>query len=223
MKKIGKIFGIIYLTLLGIFVACVIAVVYGICNTTTTIFNNKYYISPEELHKDYVLELDRAYYNGASMTDYYPKEIVDYFETNDDVFVICTYSSLIDGTINEDSLLIYILKKSDKGYYLEIPYFGISAIHATSVPLRNNYTSCEYIQSYIEYKNDNYQACYGFAFKKDYDNEFYFDNIKMNEFRIKNPFTDEELELCYALSNKVYSFIEKIFIPINKRHTLIIK
>lgn len=224
MKKIGKGIGAFCLCILALMITCVIVIIYGICNTNTTILNNKYYISIEELHKDYVLELGRAYDDGASMTDYYPKEIVDYFEENEDVFVICTYSSLIDGKIKEDSLLIYIVKKNDEGYYLEIPHFGISAIHSTPVLLQNNYTSCEYTQSYIEYKNDNYQACYGFAFKKiDEDNEFYFDGVKMKEFKIINPFTDEEFELCYAVSDKVYNFIEMIFVPKNKRHTLIIK
>ena len=224
MKKVGKIISIFYLCIFGLMIICVIVIVYGICNTNTTIFNNKYYISIEELHEDYILELDKAYNAGASMTDYYPKEIVNYFEENDDVFVVCTYSSLIHGKIKEDALFIYIVKKNNEGYYLEIPHFGVSAIHSISVPLYNSYTSCEYTQSYIEYKNNNYQSCYGFAFKRiDNDNDFYFDGVRMNKFRIINPFTEKEVELCYAVSDKVYNFIEMIFVSKNKRHTLIIK
>ena len=49
MKKVGKAIGFIYLVLLVLIFVCAFAVIYGVCNTRTTIFQNKYYNSIEEL------------------------------------------------------------------------------------------------------------------------------------------------------------------------------
>ena len=49
MKKVGKAIGFIYLVLLVLIFVCVFVIIYGICNTRTTIFQNKYYNSIEEL------------------------------------------------------------------------------------------------------------------------------------------------------------------------------
>lgn len=225
MKKVGKTIGFIYLILLVLIFVCSFVIIYGVCNTRTTIFQNKYYNSIEELHNDYVKNLDKAYDNGESMTDYYPKSIVDYFEYNNDVFVVCTYSSLIDGEIKDDSLFVYIVKNDDNGYYLEIPHFGLSSIYSALVPLHDDYDSFEYKSKiYTEYKNSTYKLCYGFAYKEvDEDYELYFDDIRMNEIKITNPFTEEKFMLCYAVSDKTYNFVEMLFTPRDKRHTLLIK
>ena len=159
------------------------------------------------------------------MTDYYPKSIVDYFEYNNDVFVVCTYSSLIDGEIRDDSLFVYIVKNDDNRYYLEIPHFGLSSIYSALVPLHDDYDSFEYkSEIYTEYKNSTYKLCYGFAYKEvDEDYELYFDDIRMDEIKITNPFTEEKFMLCYAVSDKTYNFVEMLFTPLDKRHTLVIK
>mgnify|MGYP003297370622 CR=1 FL=1 len=57
----------------------------------------------------------------------------------------------------------------------------------------------------------------------DEDYELYFDDIRMNEIKITNPFTEEKFMLCYAVSDKTYNFIEMLFTPRDKRHTLLIK
>ena len=130
-------------------------------------------------------------------------------------------------TINDGTFInaFYVVKNDDNGYYLEIPYFGLSSIYSSLVPLHDDYDSFEYKSKiYTEYKNSTYKLCYGFAYKEvDEDYELYFDDIRMNEIKITNPFTEEEFMLCYAVSDKTYNFVEMLFTPSDKRHTLLIK
>ena len=221
MKKNGKILIIICLSILIICVFCIISIIYGICNYNTTIFKNQYYDSVEELHDDYLLELEEAYNNGDSMTDYYPKKIVNYFEEGKNVYVICTYSSLFEADVNTSALLVYILNKNEKGYYLEIPYYGVSAIYSAIIPLHDDYENSDYKKNYMEYKNKNSKICYGFAYKSYSENyNLLFDGNIMEEIEFTNPFTKEQFMLCYGTSNKVYNIIEMLFTPLNERHSL---
>ena len=45
----------------------------------------------------------------------------------------------------------------------------------------------------------------------------------MNEIEIINPFSEEEIVICYAVSDKVYNYFEKLFVSNDKMHTLEIK
>lgn len=224
MKKIVKILGIFYLFVFAMLIIGVFILIAAMFNYNTSIFNEKYYETIEELHNDYVAELNKAYNDGASSTDYYPEEIVDYFEESDDVFVICTYSSSIDRKIIESSLYVYVVKKDDKSFYLEIADSGVTEIYFAIIPLNDDYNGRDYDWYYTEYKNKEYKVCYGFAYKNIKSNyELYFDDGKMNEVKCMNPFSGEEFILCYATSNKVYNFFEMLFVPKDERHTLKIK
>lgn len=221
MKRIKKIIGLIWLSLFIILIVCSLIVIVGTFNHSTTVLNEKHYNTVDELHENYLISLSEAYYNGDSMTDYYPKEIVTHFEKETDVFVICTYSSSIDGEVNQNALLVYIAKKNETGYYLEVPYLGVGAIYSAVVPLHSDYSHRSYTNNYTEYKTLNSKLCYGFAYKNNHEtNSLYFDDIEMGEMKCINPFTDEEFILCYAVSDKVYHFFEMLVVPTSKRHTL---
>ena len=154
----------------------------------------------------------------------YLADSLGYFEEENDAFVVCTYSSLIDSEVVQDSLFVYIVMKDEQGYYLEIPHLGVSTIYGAVIPLHNDYTDWSYKWHYTEYKNTSLKHCYGFAFKNETDDyDLYFDDHKMNEFKCVNPFTEQEFVLCYAVSDKVYNFFEMIFVPMEDRHTLEIK
>jgi hypothetical protein len=225
MKKIGKMLGIIlaavWIGALTLFIVSGVIIISQISDYNTTVFNDKTYNTIEELHSDYLEALDLAYNNGDSMTDYYPKELVSYFEDGDDVLVVCKYSSDMNTEVKQDSLLVYIVKKTIEGYHLEIPRMGISAIYMAVIPLHSNYDHFSYDYSYVEYKTPEEKKCYGFAFKDtnaDYD--LYFDGVKMDEIKCVNPFTDEEFILCYATSDKTYNVLESFMTPKDQRHTL---
>ena len=231
MRIIGKILKILGMILAAVWIgALLLCIVSGviifsqITNYNTTVFNDTTYVTIEKLHDDYVEALERAYSNGDSVTDYYPQELVSYFEDGEDVIVICTYSSGINTEVKQDSLLVYIAKKTIEGYYLEIPHMGISAVYMAVIPLHSNYDHFTYDYAYMEYKTVEQKKCYGFAFKDtSAEHALYFDGLKMNETECMNPFTGEEFILCYASSDKTYNVIESIMTPKDERHTLEIK
>jgi hypothetical protein len=231
MKLIGKLLRILGVTLAAIFVSVLILFVVSviivfaqITNYNTTVFNDTTYATIEQLHHDYIEALEFAYYNGDSSTDNYPKELVSYFEDGEDVMVVCTYSSNIGSEVKQDSLLVYIVKKTVDGYYLEIPSMGISSIYMAVIPLHSDYDHFTYDSSCVEYKTIEQKKCYGFAFKNaSADYTLYFDGLKMKETECMNPFTGEEFILCYAASDKTYNVIESLITPQDERHTLEIK
>ena len=231
MKLIGKLLKVLGITLAAIFVSVLILFVVSviivfaqITNYNTTVFNDTTYATIEQLHHDYIEALEFAYYNGDSSTDNYPKELVSYFEDGEDVMVVCTYSSNIGSEVKQDSLLVYIVKKTVDGYYLEIPSRGISSIYMAVIPLHSDYDHFTYDSSYAEYKTIEQKKCYGFAFKNaSADYTLYFDGLKMKETACVNPFTGEEFILCYAASDKTHNVIELLITPQDERHTLEIK
>ena len=215
---------LILISLTLVFFISITLIIYGICNRNMTLFQNKYYDTVEELHYEYLLEFEKSYNNGDSMTDYYPEKLVNYFEDNDVVYVICTYSSLIDKNVETDSLMVYILNKNHNGYYLEIPYYGISAIYSAIIPLHDNYENLDYKKNYTEYKNKDFEVCYGFAYKNNKESyNLLFDDSIMKEIECINPFTNEEFILCYGTSQKVYNLIGMILTPLEERHILTIQ
>lgn len=225
MKIIGKIFGIAFAVVwISVLILCIVSgviILLQVSNYSTTVFNDTNYITIEELHYDYIEALEYAHFNGDSMTDYYPKELVSYFEDGENVIVLCTYSSDIDSEVKQDSILAYIAKKNIEGYYLEIPYMGISAIYMAIVPLHSNYDHFTYHYAYVEYKTLEEARCYGFAFKdSSASHTMLFDGVKMDEIECVNPFTGEEFILCYAASDKTYNVLESFMTPKDERHTL---
>ena len=222
--KALKFLSVIWISVVIIMLISGVIIIAQISNYNTIVFNDTTYETIEELHNNYLEALDRAYKNGDSMTDNYPKELVSYFEDGEDVIVLCTYSSSIDGESNRDSLLVYIAKKTNEGYYLEIPNMGISAVYMAIIPLHSNYEHFSYDYSYMEYKTPEEKKCYGFAFKdSSASHTMYFDGVKMDEKECTNPFTGEKFILCYASSDRTYNVIQSFIVPKEERHTLEIK
>ena len=195
------------------------------------IMREKYYETVEDLFKDFLVYQDYEFHHG--MCDCFAREIIEYFEDGDDVFIICKfssrgdYSNYTDGEISSDQFLVLKGEKNENGYHLEIPLWmgisGIYAIYYAIVPLHDNY----YISAFPSYGSNTVQIqnkCYGFAYKSiDETRSLYFDGNKMKEIECINPFTDEPFILCYSDEGKFYSLFEKLFVPQHKRHTLEIK
>ena len=204
------------------------------CNSTTKEkemdMRDKYYDAVDELFDDYLMYLDYSYHHG--MTDYFSREIVEYFEDGDDLFVICKFCSrnnYTDGTVWQDQLLVFVAEKSENGYHLEIPLWmgieGIYAVNTAIVPLHDDYNNKAF-PSYHSWGNTVQlrTKCYGFAYKSiDETRSLYFDGNKMKEIECINPFTNEPFILCYSDEGKFYSLFEMLFVPQHKRHTLEIK
>ncbi|MBQ9125090.1 MAG: hypothetical protein IJY13_00355 [Clostridia bacterium] len=226
MKKVAKLVLIVLLVLIMFsFSSCAIYGLSVIGNRNTSILNDTRYRSIEDLHEAYLTAFSEAYYTRGPTSDFYPKEKVFDFSEGSDVFVVCTYSSQMDGVDESNSLMIYIAKQDSDGYYLEVPdNFGVGSIFCAILYFNTNYEALANEWYYSEYITKDLDVCYGFAYKnKNDDYTLYFDGVKMKEVSCIDPFTQEEFTLCYGISDKTYSVLEMFFIRKNKRHTLEVK
>ena len=212
MRKIAKIVLIILLVLTMFpFSSCAIFI------SDADIFNNTKYSTVEELHAAYQAGYEQ--FPGACR----PCDIVTYFSKESEVFVICTYAHCANSGIYQEKLIAYIVKKDQEGFYLECTR-GIANINQAIFDLKNDYEDILNDLYYAEYRTRSQNNCYAFVYKsKSEPIDLYFDGVKMDETICINPFTQEEFILCYATSNKTYSILECLFVPMEKRHTLEVK
>ena len=182
----------------------------------TYIFNNTKYSTVEELHTAYQAGINQ--FPSAC----YPQDLVMYFSNGSEVFVVCTYSHYENSEL-ENKLMVYVAKKDESGFYLECSR-GLANINQAWLELNDDYEDILNDLYYAEYMTKTCNQSYGFVYKnKAATIDLYFDGVKMDEIICINPFTREEFILCYATSNKTYSILECLFIPMEKRHTLEVK
>ena len=212
MKKVAKIVLIMLLVLTMLpLSSCAIFI------SDTDIFNNTKYSTVEELHAAFQAGYEQ--FVGACR----PCDLVTYFSKESEVFVICTYAHCAKCDISQEELMVYIVKKDQDGFYLECTR-GIANINRAYLGLNDDYEDILNELYYAEYRTKTCNKSYGFVYKnKAAPIDLYFDGAKMDEITCINPFTQEEFILCYAVSDKTYSIIERIFVPMEKRHTLEVK
>lgn len=212
MKKVAKIVLIMLLVLTMLpLSSCALFV------SDTYIFNNTKYSTVEELHAAFQAGYEQ--FPGACR----PCDLVTYFSKESEVFVICTYAHCAKCGISQEELMAYIVKKDQDGFYLECSR-GLANINRAIFDLKNDYEDILNDLYYAEYRTRSQNNCYAFVYKsKSEPIDLYFDGAKMDEITCINPFTQEEFILCYAVSDKTYSIIERIFVPMEKRHTLEVK
>ena len=217
MKKVAKFALIIILIFILLLLSSCIGMFTSLESRDVYVLNDTKYHTIEDLHQAYC-----AHYESDTQTDYYPRDMVMYFCKDNNVFVVSTYSTELGGAVYEDVLWVYIAKQDADGYYIELPKADV--IEYAKLYLHDDYVEIADKWYYTEHRRKNEDLCYAFVYKsKDEPINLYFDGVKMDETICINPFTQEEFILCYATSNKTYSTLECLVIPMEKRHTLEVK
>ena len=219
MKKQKRVFiyiGTFFLVFVSI--ALFLSLVFAFESRNDTYLDGKEYDSIEELHADLIETMNNK---ASDSEDFWIKDLITYFEIEDIVDFVSTYSSSRDHEIEENELFVQFAKRENEKYHLLTPIEGYSKFAVLRIGDKFTYGGDYWYYATIKVNNSKKSICFLY---KDVDEtrSVYFDGNKTSEHITINPFNNMGFYICYALSFPD-SFFDRIFIHRERRHLVELK